>query len=552
MKITLSSDDTKENIETNNISNSYQSKELIEKIKEDNYNNWRNQKGISESFESHEDWKKRKRLGIKYISDVVTAPQLIKHLDGKRIATVGGLKLITDFSKLAKDINAIYIRDFIPEETDIIVSSNIYFDDFIKNDNSDVWKNIKINFPDLIIIRESEFLKSLGFKVPKSECKGEAKVNELENYTVIDLETTDRNAKTCEIIELAAVKIRNNEIFDTFSTLVKPNNKIPYIVTQKNNITNEMVENAPVINDVFKEYLDFIGDDIVLGHNIDLYDMPIIRRYCDELNSDPLNNDTLDTLKFSRKCDIDVPDHKLTTLTKYFEIEHKNAHRALADCIANHECYQKLKKLYNPLNASKVIKNKTSGTRKWNTKLSEETLRLKELNEMVNDIIADDVLTDKEVNLLSNWLNANQHLSGNYPFDTIYKAVSEVLEDGIITNEEKAFLLDVLSNFSNPVESYSENIDNIDLTAKQIVLTGDFVNGTKAEIVSKLEMLGAIVKSGVSSKTDYVIVGGYGSDNWACGNYGSKVKKALELQSKGKDVKIIKEEEFFKCLKATV
>ena len=65
-------------------------------------------------------------------------------------------------------------------------------------------------------------------------------------------------------------------------------------------------------------------------------------------------------------------------------------------------------------------------------------------------------------------------------------------------------------------------------------------------------MLGASVKNSVSGKTDYVIVGGYGSNDWACGNYGSKVKKALELQSKGKDIKIIKEEEFFKCLKETV
>lgn len=371
----------------------------------------------------------------------------------------------------------------------------------------------------------------------------------IENYTVIDLETTGLSTKTCEIIELAAVKVRNNEIIDTYSTLIKPNKEIPDIVTQKTNITNEMVENAPQIDNKFQEYLDFIGDDVILGHNIDTYDLPILRRYCEDLHLYPLNNNSLDTLKFSHKCDIDVPDYKLTTLTKHFNIEHKNSHRALADCIANHECYQCLQEFYNP---DLTLKCKSSGTRKYNTRFSDETKQLQELNVLVMEITCDNILTEDEILFLNNWLERNKHLSGNYPFDTISKAVSEVLEDGIITNEEKAFLLDVLSNFSNPVESYSENIDNVDLTAKQIVLTGDFVNGTKAEIVNKLEVLGAIVKSGVSSKTDYVIVGGYGSDNWACGNYGSKVKKALELQSKGKDVKIIKEEEFFKCLKETV
>lgn len=448
------------------LSDADKTKELFDDVKRKNYYEWQEAREQDSECESYEEWKKRNKLGVKYISDEIIAPQIIKHLDGKRIATVGGLKLITDFSKLAKDINAIYIREFIPEETDIIVSSNIYFDDFIKN-KSDWWENIKINFPDLSIIRESEFLKLLGFKVPKSECKGEAKVNELENYTVIDLEATGFNTNECEIIELAAVTIRNNEVFDTFSTLVKPNNEIPYIVTQKTNITNEMVEDAPTINDVFEKYLEFIGNGIILGHNIDTFDLPILHRYCKKLNLEPLNNDSLDTLKFARKCDIDVPNYKLTTLTKHFNIEHKDSHRALNDCIANFKCYEILKPKYtgNSKTTSKSSQSKTT-----NNKLSSCSLH-------------------KE-----------------------YSNISE----------------------------------------KNIVLTGDFKVGKRNEIKSFLEDNGASVKNSVSGKTNYVIIGSLGSEDWKFGNYGEKVEKALELQSKGKDIKIIKEEEFFKCLKETV
>lgn len=371
----------------------------------------------------------------------------------------------------------------------------------------------------------------------------------INDYTIIDLETTGLSTKSCEIIELAAVKVRNGKIIDTFGTLIKPNVEIPYAVTQKTNITNEMVENAPKIDEKFQDFFDFIGDDIVLGHNINSYDIPILCRYCEELNSDSFNNDTLDTLQFSRKCDIDVPDYKLTTLTNYFGIEHQNAHRALADCIANHECYQRLKELYNP---NLCAKNKSTGTRKHISRLSEETKQLQELSCIINDFISDNVLTDIEISSLNHWLNQNQHLSGNYLFDKVNSAVQSVLEDGVITEEEKLYLLNVLSNYNNPVEFYSGNVDELNLDGKQVVLTGDFIYGSRDEVTNKLEMLGASVKSSVSGKTDYVVVGGNGSEVWSCGNYGSKVKKALEYQSKGKDVKIIKEEEFFKCLKETV
>lgn len=299
-------------------------------------------------------------------------------------------------------------------------------------------------------------------------CKGKSIRKNISDYAVIDLETTGLNTKFCEIIELAAVRIRDGQIIDTFETLIKPESEIPYVVTKKTNITNEMVETAPKINEKFQEYLDFIGDDIVLGHNIDSYDIHIIHRYCEELNLRSFNNDTLDTLKFSRKCDIDIPDHKLTTLANYFGIEHENAHRALDDCIANFKCYEKLKEFYREsCNCSKTLNKK----------------------------------------------NGNE-LSG--------KKNNSIIEE-----------------------------PNVEVCGKQICLTGDFDCGSKGEITAKLESLGAIVQKTVSGKTNYLIVGKHGSDKWSYGNYGSKVKKALDLQSQGKDIKIIKEEEFFKCSKVT-
>lgn len=170
---------------------------------------------------------------------------------------------------------------------------------------------------------------------------------DISDYTVIDLETTDVNVRICEIIEASAVRVRNNVITDRFSTLIKPIKPISSLITSITGITNDMVKDAPSIQQVLPDYLDFIGDDIILGHNVACFDRNIIRIHCEKLGLPPFMNDTLDTLTYSRKCDIDVPNQKLTTLTQYFGISHDDAHRALADCIANHECYQKLKKYFH-------------------------------------------------------------------------------------------------------------------------------------------------------------------------------------------------------------
>ena len=84
-----------------------------------------------------------------------------------------------------------------------------------------------------------------------------------------------------------------------------------------------------------------------------------------------------------------------------------------------------------------------------------------------------------------------------------------------------------------------------DISGKNIVLTGDFKAGSRDDITSQLEKLGANVKTGVSGKTNYVIVGALGSASWSFGTYGSKVSDAMEFQQKGKPVEIVKEEDFF-------
>lgn len=165
----------------------------------------------------------------------------------------------------------------------------------------------------------------------------------ISDYTVIDLETTGLSPQNDEIIELAAVRVRGSRETARFNSLVRPEKPISRRITSITGITNKMTENSPTIGQIIGEYLDFIGNDIILGHNIVSFDRRFIENICKKLSLSPFDNDALDTYYFARRCCLNTPDLKLTTLTAYFGIKHNDAHRALGDCIANYKCYEKLK-----------------------------------------------------------------------------------------------------------------------------------------------------------------------------------------------------------------
>lgn len=164
------------------------------------------------------------------------------------------------------------------------------------------------------------------------------------DYTLFDLETTDVNINYAEIIEIAAVKVRNNQIVEKFEQLVKPSEDIPQDIEALTGITNEMVKNKPPIETVLPKFIDFCENDVLVGHNINSYDLNILYDAANEILGIELKNDFVDTLDLS-KClvDLGLSKYNLTALCDYFEVANENAHRAMADVLANKECYQKMK-----------------------------------------------------------------------------------------------------------------------------------------------------------------------------------------------------------------
>lgn len=174
------------------------------------------------------------------------------------------------------------------------------------------------------------------------------------NYVVIDTETTGLNPGECELIEVSALRVRNGEIEASFSSLIQPSLReqklygewreayVSDFISGLTGITNEMLLTAPRPEEALPAYFEFLGEDILLGHNTP-FDMGFLNIASQEYLGHPLFNDYLDTLRLSRKLLPGLCHHRLSDLAGFFQVSYEGAHRSETDCRITHACYTGLR-----------------------------------------------------------------------------------------------------------------------------------------------------------------------------------------------------------------
>ncbi len=170
--------------------------------------------------------------------------------------------------------------------------------------------------------------------------KGISLLNLTKDYTVIDIETTGLDPMYDEIIEIGAIKVRNNAIIKKLNLLIKPQNEVDEYITELTGISNDMLKDKPNIEKVISDFISFVGDDILIGHNVNfdinfLYDNCLKKGYY-------LKNDFIDTMRISRRINKDMKHHRLSDLISLYNINIENEHRALDDCQTTYEIYLKM------------------------------------------------------------------------------------------------------------------------------------------------------------------------------------------------------------------
>ena len=155
-----------------------------------------------------------------------------------------------------------------------------------------------------------------------------------DRYVVFDLETTGFSAKSDKIIEIGAVKVENGKIIDRFSTFVNPEIPIPFRIEKLTSINDEMVIDAPKIEEILPEFMEFCKDSVMVAHNSD-FDMSFIEANCKRQDLE-CDFTVIDTVAMSRYLIIGLGRYKLDNVAKALGIVLDHHHRAVddAECTA--------------------------------------------------------------------------------------------------------------------------------------------------------------------------------------------------------------------------
>lgn len=201
----------------------------------------------------------------------------------------------------------------------------------------------------------------IGLQKSARERKGQSLLELLDDYVVVDLETTGLDPSCNEIIEIGAVRVIKGVVVDKFCSLIKPKNEIDSFITELTGITNEMVANAPFIENILPAFCDFIGNSVIVGHNVN-FDINFLYDDLYHYLEFYLENNFIDTMRFSRRLFKDFENHRLVTLVAKFGISNIPAHRVDADCAATQQSYEYIKSYIsaNNIDITAVLRKHTT------------------------------------------------------------------------------------------------------------------------------------------------------------------------------------------------
>ena len=156
--------------------------------------------------------------------------------------------------------------------------------------------------------------------------------NHIQNltFTAFDIETTGLTPVIDRIVEIGAVKFKNEEITDSFREMVDPEMSISPGAFAVNGITDDMVKGKPTIDQVLPEFVRFLGGSVPVAHNA-LFDVGFLAYDISRFNLQPAEKPVLDTMNLSKNCFPGLYSYSLENIAGSLNIQSEGFHRALAD-----------------------------------------------------------------------------------------------------------------------------------------------------------------------------------------------------------------------------
>ena len=359
-----------------------------------------------------------------------------------------------------------------------------------------------------------------------------------------DVETP--NSHNDRICSIGLSLIDDGSIVWSQNYLVNPECSFDNRNIQIHGIHPQDIATAPTFPLVWNEIGSLFRQNLVIAHNA-TFDLCVLKKTLSAYGISEALVYYACTMQMAQSELPDLPNLKLPTLCDYYDIE-LNHHDSGSDSSACAQIFcHMLDEGIRPEDFTKAYSLECTQATPSHSRpvhMAANTKGLLTLSGILSGITCDNVLVPSEVDFLQNWLDDNVELKGNYPYDKIYSTIAAALSDGILDRAELESMLRLFKHVSDPVNDCSCNCSPTDISGKNFCLSGEFDYGEKSAVEALLVQRGGIPQKGVTRKTDFLIVGGQGSSAWCAGNYGTKVKKALELQEKGFSIQIIREHDF--------
>lgn len=301
--------------------------------------------------------------------------------------------------------------------------------------------------------------------------------NPLDKFIVLDIETTGINCNSDRIIEISAARYEHFQEVSVFSTLVNPQKPLPDFISRLTGISQNDLQFAPTWISIQRDFLDFIGDLPLIGHNIRSFDL----RFIEKAIGYELDSPVIDTLDISRHAFPELSSHKLSYLNSALGIGTQTSHRALDDVRTTFAVL--VASLYELAHEGSVP---------------------------ITDCVCEQAQSQPERKL------------NNPPTRKHWEHVD--------------------------IKSITPTCAEIDascpLCGKSIVFTGT-LSLPRENAMQIAVNAGAVIKSSVSKKTDYLVIGAQDKDIVGVDGFSSKEEKAIALNQSGKaNIKMISEYEF--------
>lgn len=173
-----------------------------------------------------------------------------------------------------------------------------------------------------------------------------------QTFVVFDIETTGLSPHSDNLTEIGAVKVQNCEIVDSFSTFVNPKMDISYQIQELTRITNEMVKDAPSLEEALPKFLEFAKDSVLVAHNAD-FDTGFIYQKCQQLGLE-YNFEKVDTLTLARIINTNLKRFSLDKVCKEMGVVLSGHHRAVNDAQATAEVFIKYLEIFKKKGINKL------------------------------------------------------------------------------------------------------------------------------------------------------------------------------------------------------